>query len=157
VIRTGIGFDAHRFDETRRLVLGGIEIASSPGLAGHSDADVLSHAIADALLGAARLGDLGTMFPNDERWRDAPSSAILEATAGALRKEGWTICNIDATVIAEEPRLAPHRESMIDQVALALGIEAACVWIKATTTDGLGFTGRAEGIAALATALVERR
>lgn len=154
-MRAGIGFDAHRFDANRPLILGGVTIPGSPGLAGHSDGDVLCHAIADALLGAARLGDLGTMFPNDERWRDASSLTLLEETVIALR--GWTVANIDATVVAEQPRVAPHREAMIEGIAAALKVEPESVWIKATTTDGLGFTGRSEGIAALACALVASR
>ncbi len=154
--RVGIGFDVHAFIEGRPLVLGGVTIEHPRGLAGHSDADVVSHAIAEALLGASGLGDLGTMFPDDERWRDASSLSILEHTAAAVRAAGWSIGNIDATIVAETPRLSPHRERMIENVAAALGVPPESVWIKATTTDGIGFTGRSEGIAALATALIER-
>ena len=142
-MRVGFGFDAHSFDEGRPLLLGGIEIPGSPGLAGHSDADVLSHAVADALLGAARLGDLGDRFPHEERWKDASSLEILSEV------------NVDATVIAEQPRLGPHREQMIEKIAHALGIERGLVSVKATTTDEMGFTGRREGMAAFAVALVE--
>ena len=156
MIRAGLGFDAHAFDAARPLVLGGIEIPESPGLAGHSDADVVSHAIADALLGAARLGDLGTLFPNDERWRGASSLDILLHTAQAVSDAGWSIVNVDATIVAESPKLAPHREHMIDVVAAALGLATSAVWLKATSTDGLGFTGRGEGIAAMAVVLIER-
>ena len=152
----GIGFDVHAFDETRPLVLGGVRIEGAPGLAGHSDADVVSHAIADALLGAARLGDLGSMFPADDRWRDASSLSILEAAVAALREAGWAVGNVDVTVVAQRPRLGAHREAMRAALARALGVSEERVSVKATTTDGLGFTGRGEGIAALAAALVAR-
>jgi 2-C-methyl-D-erythritol 2,4-cyclodiphosphate synthase len=155
-MRVGLGVDAHAFDASRPLVLGGIEISSSPGLAGHSDADVLSHAIADALLGAAGLSDLGTMFPHDERWRDSSSLDILAATARALSEAGWSVANIDATLLAEAPKVAAYRAQMIAAVSSALGVDEDVVWIKATTTDGLGFVGRTEGMAALAVALVRR-
>jgi 2-C-methyl-D-erythritol 2,4-cyclodiphosphate synthase len=152
----GLGVDAHGLDPSRTLVLGGVSIPGSPGLAGHSDADVLCHAIADAVLGAARLADLGTMFPDDERWRDASSLDILTATGTAVRDAGWSISSVDATVLAEAPKLAAYRPQMIAAIASALDVERDTVWIKATTTDGLGFVGRGEGIAALAVALVER-
>lgn len=154
--RSGIGFDAHAFDEARPLVLGGVTIPDHPGLAGHSDADVLSHAIADALLGAAALGDLGERFPDDDRWHGASSLAILEETCRLVREAGYRIENVDASVVAQAPRLAPHRAAMTSNVAAALQIDEGAVSIKATTTDGLGFTGRGEGIAALAVATVER-
>ena len=156
MIRVGLGYDGHAFEEGRPLILGGIEIPGERGLAGHSDADVVSHAIADALLGAARLGDLGTLFPNDARWRGASSLDILAHTAEAVTDAGWTIVNVDATIVAEAPRLAPHREKMIDVVASALGLATSAVWLKATSTDGLGFAGRKEGIAAMAVVLIER-
>ena len=155
MIRVGLGYDAHAFDTDRALVLGGVEIPDAPGLAGHSDADVVSHAIADALLGAARLGDLGSLFPNDERWAGASSLEILRHSARAVTDAGWSVVNVDATIVAERPRLAPHREEMIDQIASALGLATSAVWVKATSTDGLGFTGREEGIAALAVVLIE--
>jgi 2-C-methyl-D-erythritol 2,4-cyclodiphosphate synthase len=155
-LRVGSGFDAHGRDEARPLVIGGVEIVGAAGLAGHSDADVLSHAIADALLGAAGLGDLGARFPGDERWREASSLDILRAVAGLLAEAGWRVVNVDATVVAEAPRLAPYRDEMAARVAAALGLEAAAVSVKATTTDRLGFTGRGEGIAAFAVALLER-
>jgi 2-C-methyl-D-erythritol 2,4-cyclodiphosphate synthase len=154
--RVGLGFDSHAFDSGRSLVLGGVVIPDSPGLSGHSDADVLSHAITDALLGAGRLGDLGTMFPADDRWREASSLDILSTAAAALRDHGYRIENVDATVVAQLPRLGPYRDDMATAIAGALGILPAEVSIKATTTDGLGFTGREEGIAALAVALVDR-
>ena len=154
-MRVGFGFDAHSFDEGRPLLLGGIEIPGSPGLAGHSDADVLSHAVADALLGAAGLGDLGDRFPHEERWKDASSLEILSEVSALLRDRGASVVNVDATVIAEQPRLGPHREQMIEKIAHALGIERGLVSVKATTTDEMGFTGRREGMAAFAVALVE--
>lgn len=156
MIRVGLGYDAHAFAPKRQLILGGIVIPDEPGLAGHSDADVLSHAIADALLGAARLGDLGTLFPNDDRWKDASSLDILVQSARAVTDAGWSINNVDATVVAESPKLAPYRESMIDLVAASLDIATSAVWIKGTSTDGLGWEGRREGISALAVVLIER-
>ena len=156
MIRAGLGFDTHAFEAGRPLVLGGVEIADAPGLAGHSDADVVSHAIADALLGAARLGDLGTLFPNDERWRGASSLDILMHTAQAVSDAEWSIVNVDATIVTESPKLARYRDRMIDVVAAALGLATSAVWLKATSTDGLGFTGRGEGIGAMAVVLIER-
>ncbi len=159
--RTGIGFDAHAFERSPRdgssrpLVIGGVTIPDHAGLVGHSDADVLSHAIADALLGAAGLGDLGTRFPDDTRWKDASSLAILEETAEQVRDAGYRVQHLDASVVAEAPRLSPHRVAMRKNVATALGIAEADVSIKATTTDGMGFTGRGDGIAALAVATIE--
>lgn len=157
--RTGIGFDAHAFagaGADRPLVLGGVTIRPAGGLAGHSDADVLSHAIADALLGAAVLGDLGSRFPDEERWKDASSLRILEETARLVAGAGWAIEHVDVSLVAEAPRLAPHRDAMRSNVAAALGIARDGVSIKATTTDGLGFAGRGEGIAAVAVATIER-
>lgn len=156
MIRVGIGCDAHAFDPDRRLVLGGLTIPDSPGLAGHSDADVLCHAIADALLGAACLGDLGDRFPDDERWRDASSVEILEQAGTAVGEAGWRVANVDATVVARAPRLSPYRREMALNIAAALHIEVGAVSVKATTTDGLGFTGRNEGIAAVAVAALHR-
>lgn len=153
-MRIGQGFDAHRFEDGRPLVIGGVLIPDHAGLAGHSDADVLSHAIADALLGAAGLGDIGTHFPNDPTWKDASSLTILTETAALLAGKGLRVVNVDATILAERPELAPFREAMIGKVAAALGVEDDIVSVKATSTDGLGFTGRGEGIAATAVALV---
>jgi 2-C-methyl-D-erythritol 2,4-cyclodiphosphate synthase len=155
-IRVGQGFDAHAFAEGRALVLGGVRIEGVPGLAGHSDADVLSHAIADALLGSVALGDLGTHFPDDDRWRDASSLDILRETARLLDHAGWTCVNVDATVVAEGPKLAPYLPEARANIARALGIERSVVSLKATTSDGMGFTGRGEGMAALAVVLVQR-
>lgn len=154
-MRTGTGFDVHAFDPDRPLVLGGVTIRETDGLAGHSDADVLSHAIGDALLGAAALGDLGSMFPADERWRGASGARLLAEIAARLAEAGWSIVNIDSTVIAESPRLGEHVGSMVVNIASALGIERGDVSVKATTTDALGFTGRGEGIAAMASVSIE--
>ena len=156
MIRVGLGYDAHKFDDSRPLILGGMLIPDAPGLAGHSDADVLSHAIADALLGAARLGDLGTLFPDNATWRDASSLDILSHTARAVTDAGWSINNVDATVVAETPKLAPFRDNMIDLIAASLGIATSAVWVKGTSTDGLGWEGDREGIGALAVVLIER-
>lgn len=155
-MRTGIGFDAHRFDESRPLILGGVTIDGAPGLAGHSDGDALAHAVIDALLGAAALGDIGTHFPSeDERWRGARSLDLLAEVVRLLQTRGLAVRNVDATVIAERPRLRPYVEKMREALAGAVGVEPSAVSVKATTTDALGFTGRGEGIAALATALVQ--
>ncbi len=157
VVRTGIGFDVHRFAEGRRLVLGGVEIDHPRGLAGHSDADVLLHAIADALLGAAALGDIGRHFPPDDpRWKDADSRELLRDVAGRVKVAGWEITSVDATVLAEAPRIAPHVEEMVARIAAALAVEPGRVSVKATTMEGLGPIGREEGIAAMAVATVFR-
>ncbi len=155
-MRVGLGFDTHGFDSARPLVLGGVTIPDAPGLAGHSDGDALCHAIADALLGAARLGDLGERWPSTEQWRGAASVELLEETMQLLRRAGWRIANIDSTVVAERPRLAPHRQAMVDRIARSLEIESGAVSVKSTTTDGLGFTGRSEGIAAYAVVLISK-
>ncbi|MGH7573200.1 MAG: 2-C-methyl-D-erythritol 2,4-cyclodiphosphate synthase [Gemmatimonadota bacterium] len=156
-MRTGIGFDVHRFAEGRRLVLGGIEIGHPRGLAGHSDADVLLHAIADALLGAAGLGDIGRHYPpGDPRWKDADSVELLRDAAGRVRAAGWEMSNVDATVLAEAPRVGPHVERMIARISEALSLQPDRVSVKATTMEGLGPIGREEGIAAMAVATVSR-
>ncbi|MDQ5874699.1 MAG: 2-C-methyl-D-erythritol 2,4-cyclodiphosphate synthase [Actinomycetota bacterium] len=155
-MKVGLGFDVHAFDAARPLVLGGVVVPDAPGLAGHSDADVVSHALSDALLGAAGLGDLGSMFPPTEVWRDASSLEILASSAGAARDAGWELVNADVTVIAERPRLAPYRAAMAARMAEALGAEAGVISVKATTSDGLGFTGRGEGIAAIAVVLLKQ-
>ena len=152
-MRTGIGYDAHRFAVGRRLVLGGVEIAHERGLIGHSDADVLLHAIADALLGAAALGDIGQHFPpSDERFRDADSQELLREAVRLTRESGWAPAQVDVTVIAEAPRLAPHVPLMRERIAACLGVSLDAVGVKATTNEGMGAIGRGEGIAALATA-----
>lgn len=160
VTRVGIGYDAHAFaapDAQRPLMIGGVTISHERGLAGHSDADALLHALVDALLGAAALGDIGTHFPSsDPRWRDAASIAFLTHTLGLLTEQGWRIGNVDATIVAERPRMTPHIPAIRARLAEALGVPLEAVSVKAKTTDGLGFTGRSEGIACYAIALIER-
>jgi 2-C-methyl-D-erythritol 2,4-cyclodiphosphate synthase len=156
MIRTGIGFDAHRFAEGRQLVLGGVKFEHGRGLLGHSDADVLCHAVMDALLGAVADGDIGKHFPDtDARWKDARSVDMLGIVAERLRTRGWSVVNVDATVLAESPRLAPRIEAMRVNMSEAMRIAADCVSVKATTMEGLGTVGRGEGIAAMAVATVE--
>jgi 2-C-methyl-D-erythritol 2,4-cyclodiphosphate synthase len=154
VIRVGTGYDVHAFADERPLVVGGVTIPNARGLSGHSDADVLSHALIDALLGAANLGDLGERFPATERWRGASSIEMLAETGSLIADAGWRVENVDATVVAEAPKLSGYREDMAANIARALQIDVAAVSVKSTTTDGLGFTGRGEGMAALATVLV---
>jgi 2-C-methyl-D-erythritol 2,4-cyclodiphosphate synthase len=154
-IRTGIGYDVHGFAEGRPLMIGGIAIPHTHGLAGHSDADVLIHAIVDALLGAAALGDIGGHFPSsDPRWKDAPSSAFLTYTRDLLAEHGWSIGNIDAVIVAEHPKMAPHIPAIRAELARQLEIDLGQISVKGKTTDGLGFTGRAEGIGCYAVALI---
>ena len=156
-MRIGQGFDAHAFAAGRRLVLGGVTIAHARGLAGHSDADALLHAICDALLGAAALGDIGRHFPDsDAQYKDADSRMLLRAVAAKLAAQGLRAANVDATVVAQAPRLAPHIPQMIANIAADLGLARDRVNVKATTTERLGFTGRGEGIAAQAVVLLER-
>jgi 2-C-methyl-D-erythritol 2,4-cyclodiphosphate synthase len=155
-MRAGIGYDIHARAAGRPLVLGGVRIESPWGLDGHSDADVLAHAIGDALLGAAALGDLGTHFPpGDPAWKDASSMELLRLIRSQLAAGGGRIINVDATVVAEAPRVAPLREAMCAAIAAALAIETGQVSVKATTNEGLGALGRGEGIAAWAIAMVE--
>jgi 2-C-methyl-D-erythritol 2,4-cyclodiphosphate synthase len=155
-MRVGIGYDIHRFDAARALVLGGVTIAGAPGLAGHSDADVLLHAIVDALLGAAALGDIGTHFPDsDPQWANADSARLLELTLGLVREAGYAPANVDATVIAEAPRLAPHIAAMRARIAVLTGLPVDAVSVKAKTNEGLGEIGRGEAVAALAVASLQ--
>ena len=155
VSRTGMGFDVHGFEGPGPLMMGGVEIAHERGLAGHSDADVVLHAITDALLGAAGLGDIGEHFPpSDPRWKGAASHIFLAHAAGLIRDRGGIIDFVDCTIIAEEPKVGPHRAAMRSRVAEILGLSAAQVSVKATTTEQLGFTGRREGIAAQAVATI---
>ena len=154
-MRIGQGFDVHALVAGRKLVIGGATIPYDKGLSGHSDADVLLHAITDALLGAAGLGDIGRHFPEtDSRYKDADSRALLRDIAAKVRAMGWEISNIDATIIAQAPRMAPHIPAMVAAIAADLDVETAQVNIKAKTTERLGFTGRGEGIAAMAVALL---
>ncbi|HET6615651.1 MAG TPA: 2-C-methyl-D-erythritol 2,4-cyclodiphosphate synthase [Dehalococcoidia bacterium] len=155
-MRVGQGFDAHRFAEGRKLMLGGVDVPYERGLAGHSDGDALLHAIVDALLGAAGMGDIGGMFPgDDERWKDANSLDLLTMASMRVRQAGYRIANVDATVIAEAPKVAPHVMGMRQAISTALQIDITNVSVKATTTDGMGFTGRGEGVAASAIVLLE--
>jgi 2-C-methyl-D-erythritol 2,4-cyclodiphosphate synthase len=154
-MRVGMGFDVHAFDPDRQLVLGGVSIAGAPGLAGWSDADALSHAIADALLGAGGLGDLGHHFPKDAVLEGVSSQDLLSEVARLVQAAGYRIGNLDATVIVQDIPVGPHRSRMEETLAATLGVDRARVSVKATTTDHLGFTGRGEGIAAMAVALIE--
>lgn len=153
--RIGFGYDVHRLVAGRELRLGGVVVPFALGLAGHSDADVLLHAITDALLGAAALGDIGTHFPpSDEQWRGADSRDLLAGAAAALAAAGWQIGNLDSTIVAEQPRLGPHIPAMRAEIARVLGIALDTVSVKAKTTEGLGFTGTGEGMAAYAVARI---
>ncbi len=155
-VRTGIGLDAHRLEQGVPLWLGGVRIDYHSGLAGHSDGDSLIHAIVDAMLGAAALGDIGAHFPSsDERFRGASSLIFLAHAAQLLANQGWRVSNLDATIIAERPRLAPYSRSMRETIAGCLGLTPEQVSVKSTTTDGMGFAGRGEGIAVLAIATIE--
>ena len=155
-MRVGIGYDAHRLVEGRELMLGGVRIAHEKGLLGHSDADVLLHAVCDALLGAAGLGDIGGHFPDsDPVYKDAASIGLLEAVRAKLAAAGFRCVNVDAVIVAQRPRLAPYLEDMRTSVAAALQIEPGAVNVKATTTEGMGFEGTGEGISAQAVALIE--
>lgn len=155
-MRIGQGYDVHRLTAGRRLILGGVEIEWDKGLYGHSDADVLTHAIMDALLGAAALGDIGMMFPDsDERFKDADSLLLLSSVGKRLSEQGYRISNIDSTIVAQAPKLAAHIPEMRSRIARALGIGFNQISVKATTEERLGFTGSGEGIAAQAIALIE--
>jgi 2-C-methyl-D-erythritol 2,4-cyclodiphosphate synthase len=152
-VRTGIGVDTHAFSPGRRLILGGVDIPSASGLAGHSDADVLTHAIIDALLGAAALGDIGQHFPDtDPRYAGADSMALLRAVVATVAEHGFTIEHVDSTVVMERPKLAPYRDAVRESLARALGLSTSGVSVKATTGEGMGFVGRREGVAAMAVA-----
>ncbi|HEX6689894.1 MAG TPA: 2-C-methyl-D-erythritol 2,4-cyclodiphosphate synthase [Burkholderiales bacterium] len=155
-MRIGQGFDVHAFAAGRKLVIGGVEIAHARGLLGHSDADVLLHAICDALLGAAGLGDIGQHYPDSSpQYADVDSRVLLRSTAAKLKERNLKVINVDATIIAEAPRMAPHIPRMIGNIAADLAVAPSQVNVKATTTERLGFVGRDEGIAALAVALIE--
>ncbi|MGN0636024.1 MAG: 2-C-methyl-D-erythritol 2,4-cyclodiphosphate synthase [Acutalibacteraceae bacterium] len=155
MFRIGHGYDVHRLVQGRKLILGGVEIPHTLGLLGHSDADVLLHAIADALLGAAAMGDIGCLFPdNDPQYAGADSRVLLRQVAQRVRESGYSIANVDATVLAQKPKLRPYIDAMRAQIAEALDIPASCVSVKATTEEGLGFSGAEEGIAAHAVCLI---
>jgi len=157
-MRIGQGYDVHRLVGGRKLIVGGVQIPHAKGLQGHSDADVLLHAICDALLGAAALGDIGSHYPDsDPHYQGIDSREILRQTARKVEADGYRIVNVDATIIAQAPRMAPHISRMIGNIASDLGVSPAAVNIKATTTEELGFVGREEGIAAQAVALIEER
>ena len=156
-LRVGHGYDVHRLTEGRALILGGVTVPFDRGLLGHSDADVLTHAVMDALLGAAALGDIGKLFPDsDAAYAGADSIALLERVTALLREHGWQVGNVDATVVAQAPKLAPYVPEMRRRLAEAMGLDVDCVSVKATTEEGLGFTGRGEGMAAHAVALIEK-
>lgn len=156
MLRIGQGYDVHRLVSGRRLVVGGVEIPHETGLLGHSDADVLLHAISDALLGAAAMGDIGCLFPdNDRRFKDADSLVLLSAVAEKLKESGFSIVNIDCTLIAQKPKMRPYIDEMRANIARACGISIEFVSVKATTEEGLGFSGREEGMAAQAICLIE--
>lgn len=156
-MRIGSGYDVHRLAEGRKLILGGVEIPYEKGLLGHSDADVLVHAVMDALLGAAAMGDIGRHFPdNDEQYKNISSLLLLEKVSLLLKERGYNTINIDATVIAQRPKLAPYIEQMVKNMADVLGVPCGSINVKATTEEGLGFTGNGEGIAAQAVCLIEK-
>ena len=156
-LRVGHGYDVHRLVEGRALILGGVTVPFDRGLLGHSDADVLTHAVMDALLGAAALGDIGKLFPDsDAAYAGADSIALLERVTALLREHGWQVGNVDATVVAQTPKLAPYVPDMRRRLAEAMGLDVDCVSVKATTEERLGFTGSGEGMAAHAVALIER-
>jgi 2-C-methyl-D-erythritol 2,4-cyclodiphosphate synthase len=156
-LRVGIGVDAHAFSEDAWLVLGGVELPGEAGLAGHSDGDVIAHALVDALLGAAGLGDIGAFFPSgDPRWEGVSSLLLLERAYEAVREAGFELVNADCVLVGERPRIADRRREMEERLAAALGVEPGRLSVRATTTDGLGFTGRGEGLAAHAVALLSR-
>jgi 2-C-methyl-D-erythritol 2,4-cyclodiphosphate synthase len=156
-LRVGTGFDAHALYDGVPLVLGGVRFDHPRGLAGHSDGDVIAHALTDAILGAAAMGDIGSLFPSgDERFAGADSVALLADAYAAVAEAGWRLVNADCVLIGEQPRIAPHRDEMRRRLADALGVDPGQVTVRATTTDGLGFTGRGEGLAAQAIALLQR-
>lgn len=154
-MRIGIGFDVHRFDESRPLILGGVTVPGGPGLAGHSDADVLSHAIADAVLGAATLGDIGEHFPDDDpTWENVSSIHLLENVLDLISERGYRVESIDAVLLLEAPKISPYRDLMRTMIGSALGVDSQRVGVKATTMEGLGTVGRGEGAACMAVVLL---
>jgi 2-C-methyl-D-erythritol 2,4-cyclodiphosphate synthase len=156
-MRIGHGFDAHRLVEGRALIIGGVRVPFERGALGHSDGDVLAHAVADAILGAAALGDLGSRFPDtDPRWKDADSMELLAQCAGAVRDAGFSIVNVDATIVVDRPKLATFIEAMRENIASRLGVPPNCVGLKAKTSEGMGYTGDGTGLAVFAVALIEQ-
>ena len=155
MFRIGEGYDVHRLSDNRKMIIGGVEIEYEKGLLGHSDADVLLHAISDSLLGAAALGDIGHLFPDtDKKYEGANSLLLLSETVKHLKNNGCSVINIDSTIIAQKPKMAPHIDKMRENIAIAVGIDKSCVSVKATTEENLGFTGEGLGIAAKAIALI---
>lgn len=156
-MRVGLGYDSHRFDDSRSLVLGGVPIPDSPGLAGFSDGDAVAHAVIDAVLGAAAAGDIGTHFPSgDERWRNADSLALLVQATRIVQDRDYRVSNVDVTVVCEAPRIGPHAAAMSERLAQAMDLTAAQVSVKGKSNDGMGWTGSREGLAVYAVALLER-
>jgi 2-C-methyl-D-erythritol 2,4-cyclodiphosphate synthase len=156
-MRIGHGYDSHRFASGRRLILGGVEIPADRGLDGHSDADAVAHAVTDALLGAAGLGDIGGHFPpTEERWKDADSIQLLREVVGLLERHNYQVVNVDVTVVAESPRIGPHAGAMRERLAGAIGIAPSHVSVKGKSNEGMGWVGRAEGVAAFAVALIDQ-
>jgi 2-C-methyl-D-erythritol 2,4-cyclodiphosphate synthase len=157
-MRVGVGYDSHRFEAGRRLVLGGVDIPSDTGLAGHSDSDAVSHAITDAILGAAAMGDIGSHFPpDDEQWRDADSLDLLSRAVDIVAGSNYQVVNVDVTVIAEHPRIGPHVPAMRERIAAAIGIGPQHISVKGKTNEGMGWTGGGEGLAVIAVALLDAR
>ncbi|MBR6400217.1 MAG: 2-C-methyl-D-erythritol 2,4-cyclodiphosphate synthase [Firmicutes bacterium] len=157
MFRVGLGYDVHQLTEGRDLIMGGVNIPHEKGLLGHSDADVLVHAVMDALCGAAKLGDIGKLFPDtDPQYKDISSILLLKHVKGELDKKGWSVVNIDSIIVAQRPKMRPFIDEMEKNIAAALGIDADCVNVKATTEEKLGFSGREEGIAAKAVCLIEK-
>lgn len=156
-MRVGIGYDVHKLTKDRKLIIGGVDIPYEKGLLGHSDADVLLHAVKDAMLGAVALGDIGKHFPDtDERYKEISSIKLLEEVNNKLKKKGYKVNNIDAVIIAQKPKMAPHIEQMRINISKALNIDIECINVKATTTEGLGFTGEGKGIASQAVVSVDK-
>ena len=157
MLRIGHGYDVHKLVENRKLIVGGVEIPYEKGLLGHSDADVLLHAISDAILGAAAMGDIGCLFPdNDEKYKDADSLVLLSEVVKAVAEKGYSVINIDATIIAQRPKMRMHIDKMRENIASVCGVDTDCVNVKATTEEGLGFTGLGEGISSHAVCLIEK-
>ena len=155
MLRIGHGYDVHKLFENRKLIIGGVEIPYEKGLLGHSDADVLLHAIGDSLMGAAALGDIGCIFPdNDPKFKDADSLVLLSEVAALLKSKGYSVVNIDATLIAQKPKMRPYIDEMRRNIASACGVDVGCISVKATTEEGLGFTGNGEGISAHSVCLI---